>query len=124
MAKKKILIVDDEEILTRTFVNMLEKSGYETYTARNGLDAEIIATEESFGLIICDIRMPGINGVETVQRIRKISKNPDFKIIFVTGYADTNTEKKAKEFNPAGYFHKPFDIQEILLAVKKSMPEA
>lgn len=71
---KKILVIDDEEILTKSFSMLLEKSGYETYTAKNGQDAEILIESEDINLVICDIRMPGKNGIETVGAIKKLLK--------------------------------------------------
>ena len=74
---KKILIIDDEEILTKTFSILLEKNGYEVYTAKNGQDAQTMAEEEDFDLILCDIRMPGQDGVTIAKRISAIRKKQE-----------------------------------------------
>ena len=86
---KNILIIDDEELIIRSLRKLLEKEGYSVFIAKNGQDAVIMAEEESFDLIVADIRMPGMNGVETVQSIyedleKKKSKN--IPVIFITGY--------------------------------------
>ena len=121
---KKILIIDDEEILTKSFSLLLERNGYEVYTAKNGQDAQIMAEEEPFDLIICDIRMPGINGVETIKAIRSVGgaeQSKDIPVVFITGYADEKLEKEAQELNPLDYLYKPFDNEQILEKVRGAL---
>lgn len=121
---KKILLIDDEELITRTLANGLEKIGYEVFVAKNGTDGLIMAEEEVFDLIISDIRMPGLNGVETVRNImesvqkRGLRKTPT---IFITGYADQEIEKQAKGLKPDAYILKPFDYVDFLKKVKTAI---
>src|SRR3989338_4299653 len=103
---KKILVIDDEEIIIKSLSKLLEKNGYEVFIAKNGQDAIIMFEEEKFDLILADIRMPGINGAETVEQIyNEISAKHQRKIptIFITGYADDMVEEKTKALNPAAY---------------------
>ena len=83
---KRILVIDDEEILTKTFSRLLERNGYDVYIAKNGEDAQTIAEEERIDLIISDIRMPGLNGVETIKAIQIATTNREeqIPIIFIT----------------------------------------
>lgn len=121
---KKILVIDDEEIIIKSLSKFLEKNGYEVFVAKNGQDAIVMAEEEDFDLILADIRMPGMNGVETVERIYEgISAKRQKKIptIFITGYADEMIEKKTKALTPAAYIYKPFDIGELLDNIKKAI---
>lgn len=121
---KKILLIDDEELITRTLANALEKNGYEVLVAKNGRDAIIMAEEEDFDLIISDIRMPGMNGVEVVQKIRQVVKKKatgKIPTIFVTGYADRAIEEKAMTLNPHAYIHKPFDYPAFLEKVSTAL---
>jgi CheY-like chemotaxis protein len=123
---KKILVIDDEEIIIKSFAKLLEKSTYEVFIAKSGRDALIMNEEENFDLIICDMRMPGINGVETVKSIYKILKNRGLNkppLIFITGYADKKSEKEAFELNPAAYIYKPFDIADVLNQIKKVLQQ-
>ncbi|OGW72134.1 MAG: hypothetical protein A2Y02_03370 [Omnitrophica bacterium GWA2_52_12] len=115
--KKIILIVDDEEILIQTISKLLERCGYQTARASTGQDALSMAESEKIDLIICDMRMPGMNGVETVTEIRKLK--PEMPVVFVTGYADQKIEALAQTLKPLAYIHKPFDIQELLGTLKK-----
>ena len=121
--KKKILVVDDEEILTKTFTRLFEKAGYEVSAARNGRDALVMTEEEPFDLVVCDMRMPGINGVDTVKAIRASGsgKNGSLPVIFVTGFADEATMAQAQLLKPLAYLYKPFDSFEILNFIKNSV---
>ena len=118
---KNILIIDDEELIIRSLRKLLEKEGYLVFIAKNGQDAVIMAEEENFDLIVADIRMPGMNGVEAVQSIyqgldkRNLKRMP---FIFITGYADAEIKKKAQTLKPIAYIYKPFDINELVDKVR------
>jgi CheY-like chemotaxis protein len=121
---KKILVIDDEELLTKTFAKVLERKGYDVYIAKNGEDACVIAEEEVFDLIIADIKMPGMDGIETIKRLRgiftekKVNCPPE---IFITGFADEHQELEAKKLNPKAYILKPFDLNFFLKTVEMSI---
>jgi len=121
---KKILIVDDEELIIKTLTRLLEKEKYEVLVAKSGQDALAMVEEEDFDLIIADIRMPGINGVETVRGIHDILKTKQHEktpVIFITGYADENMEKEARTLMPIDYIYKPFDMPDLLNKIKEAM---
>lgn len=119
---KNILVIDDEELIIRSLTKLLEKEGYTVLIAKNGSDALAMSEEEDFDLIIADIRMPGINGVDTVESIfkdleqKQKNKTP---VIFITGYADKDIEERAKTLNPIAYIYKPFDISTLVGKVKE-----
>jgi len=118
---KKILVIDDEEILIRTYVKLLEKNGYEPFLVKSGYDGVEIVKETDFDLIITDMRMPGMDGVETLQKIRsfyeeqKKSHPPE---IVITGYPGEGVENRLKTLQVAACFDKPFDTQELLKTVQ------
>ena len=121
---KRILIIDDEELIIKTLSKLLEKEKYDVVVAKNGQDAIIMMEEEQFDLIISDIRMPGINGVETIKSIQgALQKNNAKKVpvIFITGYADQDIEKAARDLTPVDYIYKPFDIVDLLDKIKKAV---
>ena len=123
---KKILVIDDEELIIRSLAKLLEKSGFEAFVAKNGKDALVMVEEEDFDLIISDIRMPGLNGIETVKGIYKILQKKEAErlpVIFVTGYADKECEREAKTLNPIYYIYKPFDISDLVGRVKETLGE-
>jgi len=122
--KKKILIIDDEELIIKSLRKLLESQGFDAFVAKNGRDALIMTEEEQFSLVIADIRMPGMNGVDTISEMyskaegKALGKVP---VIFITGYADENIHNRAMKLKPLAYIYKPFDIQELVDKVKKAV---
>ena len=119
---KKILIIDDEEIVTKSIKKLLVKNKFEVQTANSGHEALEMAKKEKFDLIIADIRMPGINGVDTIKNIYKILEKKNKEItpaIFITGYVNEEIEKSAQELKPVAYIYKPFDISELVEKIKQ-----
>jgi len=118
---KRILIIDDEELIIRSLKKLLEKNGFETFIAKNGQDALIMVEEEKIDLIIADIRMPGMNGADTIQAIYENLEDNNLKkipTIFITGYADEEIKQRALALKPIAYIYKPFNIQELVDKVK------
>lgn len=118
---KKILVIDDEELIIKTMAKLLEKHNFETIVLNRAQDALVLAEEEEFDMIISDIRMPGINGIEVINEIYKIIDGRNMKrppVIFITGYADEGLENEAKKLMPADYIYKPFDLDVLLKKIK------
>jgi len=121
---KKILVIDDEELIIKSLTKLLEKNGFTVFVAKNGQDALVMTEDENFDLIVADIRMPGMNGVDTIQCIygslekRNLEKIP---AIFITGYADEEIKQKAEALKPIAYIYKPFDIMELVDRIKKAL---
>jgi CheY-like chemotaxis protein len=121
---KKILVVDDEELLTRTFVLLLERHGYDVLVAKTGLDAIALAEEYQFDAIICDVRMPGMDGVKTIEKIREIysaRRHKQALEFLVSGYADESVLAKAKVLQVKEIFSKPFDNQSLLEKLQQGL---
>lgn len=122
--RKKILVIDDEEILIKTFARLLDKLNYDVLVASRHEDAVAMAEEEDFDLVLCDIRMPGKNGVETVHVIRAAQKQngkPESPVIFLTGFADPKLESAAQVLNPVAYIYKPFDTEKLVQVVNETL---
>ncbi len=116
---KKILVIDDEELIIKSLKKLLEKNGFIVFVAKNGYDALVITEEEQFDLIIADIRMPGINGVDAVSAILEKENFRNVPIVFITGYSDEEIKKKAAKLKPLAYISKPFDIEELAVIIEK-----
>lgn len=119
---KRILVIDDEELIIRSLTKLLEKNGFEVFVVKRGQDAIAIVEEENFHLIISDIRMPGMNGIETVKNIFNVFGQRNFPkppVIFITGYADKESEQEANNLGPVAYIYKPFDISTLVTKVKE-----
>ena len=121
---KKILVVDDEELITKSLLKLLGNEGYIVTIARSGTDAIEKVKEADFDLIVSDVRMPELDGVETIKQIRAYFKKSNKKSIpeiLITGYADVDKYEKAMDLKVTDYIYKPFDITEFLRVVKKGI---
>lgn len=121
---KKILVIDDEELIIKSLKKLLEKNGFTVFVAKSGQDALVMTEEEDFDLIVADIRMPQLDGIETIKKIRQLLKERKKKLapeILITGYADENSYKNALELKVADYIYKPFDMRDLLEAIKKNL---
>lgn len=122
MPQPKILLIDDEDLVVRSISRLLSREGYDVTTCRNGEEAISKAEKERFDLIVCDVRMPAMTGIETIRRIRdvcKAKKNVPSKEILITGYADDALSREAEQLQVAEYLYKPFDMRDFLACVKK-----
>ena len=116
---KKILVIDDEELITKTLLKLLSKEGYEATVVRSGKEAMEKVKEIDFDLIISDVRMPEMDGVETIKKIRSYLKKNNKSLppeVLITGYADKEKYEEAIALKVADYIYKPFDIKDFLMS--------
>ncbi|MGD0335843.1 MAG: response regulator [Candidatus Omnitrophota bacterium] len=121
---KNILIIDDEGLITKTLHKLLQKEGYNAMVAADGEDAAEKSRTTELDLIVCDIRMPHLDGIETIKKIRQALKDsgkPPVKEILITGYADEQSYKNALDLKVAEYILKPFDTHDFLEAVRRNI---
>ena len=121
---KKILVIDDEEIVTKSLLKLLSKEGYSVVVTRSGKEGIEKVKEVDFDLIICDVRMPELDGIETIKQIRACLEKSNKKKtpeIVITGYADVNKYEEAIHLKVEEYLHKPFDNAEFLQMVRKTV---
>ena len=121
---KKIIVIDDEPLVLKTVGKLLEIEGYFVTTSESGKEALAIIEQEEIDLVISDIRMPNMNGVETISIMIERCKDkkreaPPF--IFITGYADEVVNQKAQDLDPADFIMKPFNQIDFLQSVKKAL---
>lgn len=105
---KKILVVDDEEDVCELIKSFLESSGYTAFTASRALNALEIVQLEKPSLVMLDIIMPDMDGIECLKRIKKI--DPSIIVIMVSGLQDENVAKEAIRYGAYDYIAKPFDF--------------
>ncbi len=111
----RIIVADDEDIVVSLVRDALEDEGHQIETASDGRDALAIIESEPVDLIVTDIRMPHMDGIEMVRQAREI--HPDVVVIFMTGYADLNSAKSAIKQGAFEYIMKPFELSELRQAV-------
>lgn len=108
----KILVVDDEERIRKSLSGLLQDNGYEVVTAGNGLECLQIMSAQDFDLVILDIVMPEMSGIEVLQKIKE--KYKDTEVIIITGYADKEKAIATFRLNAYDFIEKPFESREIL----------
>jgi response regulator RpfG family c-di-GMP phosphodiesterase len=113
-----ILIVDDE-IGPRESLRMVLKPNYNVYTVENGYAAIQMIQQIEMDVLTLDLKMPGMNGIETLKEIRMIS--PDVMVIIITGYGTLKTAIEAIRYGVFDYIPKPFNVPEILSIIDKSI---
>ncbi|KHE93258.1 MAG: response regulator [Candidatus Scalindua rubra] len=114
-----ILIVDDEPGIRITLAGILEDEGYNVIVAENGYQGIAAAKNTNFKIAFLDMKMPGINGIETFKEIKKIS--PDTIIFFMTAYLAEDTLNEAAELETRAILYKPLDLDLILKTLKEDL---
>ncbi len=111
-----ILIADDEEQIREPLSFVLNKEGYNCKTVNDGSNAIKALQEDNYDILITDIKMPGMNGVEVLEKSREIS--PETIVILITAYGSVETAIQALRKGAADYFLKPLDFDEVLVRLK------
>ncbi|MGA2466186.1 MAG: response regulator [Thermodesulfobacteriota bacterium] len=119
MEGKPILIVDDEKNIRLTLSQALKILEVETDTAANGEEALAKLKEREFGLILLDLKMPGMDGMEVLRRVREI--RPDIRIIIITAYGTVESAVEAMKLGAVDFIQKPFSPEEIRELVSRVM---
>nr|MBP7462171.1 response regulator [Candidatus Delongbacteria bacterium] len=121
MEKISILIVDDEYFIREIFSDYLNLKGFEVDTAKSGLEAMEKISVRDYELVITDLNMPQMNGIELLQRLRQ-SLNP-VPVIIITGYPSIDTAINAIKQGATDYLIKPINLEEILIKVNRIVEE-
>ena len=111
MSQAKILVVDDDKNIRRTVTMALESLDYFVHTAFDGKDAMMQLERDSYDLIITDLKMPGMNGMELLQRA--IAKYPDVQIVLVSAHATVDNAVEAMKLGAVDFLQKPFTPKEL-----------
>lgn len=110
--KAKVLLVDDEEEYLQALATRLEARNMQVTTASRGTDAVALVDKQSFDLIILDLAMPGIDGIETLKQIK--SKQPEAEIIMLSGQGSIKASIEAMKLGAGDFIEKPVDIKELM----------
>jgi len=115
-----LLIIDDEKDVRDSLSNFVQKLGYTVYCAKDGNDGLRKFHEEDVDLVITDIRMPGIDGIELLRRIKQVQRSPAV-VIVVTGHGDMDNAIKALKYGAYDYLLKPIDVRELAITIERSI---
>jgi DNA-binding NtrC family response regulator len=117
--KIKILVVDDEAVMRDTMSDWLGEKGYNVVPVCSGMEAIEKAKRESFNVAFVDMKMPGLDGIEVLEAIKRI--NPDTAVIIMTAYATIETAIVSMKKGAYDYLVKPFSLDEAELIIKKTI---
>ncbi|MFO0753835.1 MAG: sigma-54 dependent transcriptional regulator, partial [Thermodesulfovibrionales bacterium] len=112
----KILIAEDEEITLKHLVYTLKKEGYEVVGARNGREALDRVEGDHFDVLITDIKMPEMSGIELLEKVKE--KHAEIEVLVITGYGSIGSAVEAIKKGAYEYITKPFDLDELIIKVK------
>jgi DNA-binding NtrC family response regulator len=117
----KILIIEDEEAIRRVLVKILseENSLYKVFEAVDGLSGTELIKNEDFDLILCDIKMPKMDGVEVLQAAKKLK--PEIPIVMISGHGDLDTAVNTMRLGAFDYISKPPDLNRLLNTVRNAL---
>ncbi len=118
MSANKILIVDDEEIIVRLLSMSLRSDGYDIVTAYNGEQALEVFAAENPDIVVTDIKMPGMDGLELLKRIKE--KDADKEVIIVTGHGDIDSTIIALQYGASDFINKPVRDESLAIALDRA----
>ncbi len=122
--KKKILIVDDEKDVLLVLKRRLITMGFSVSVADNGNDALVLASSERPDLIILDVLMPSVDGLEVARKLEKIPETMGIPVIFLTGIvSNPKGQEQGRIVFGNMLFDKPYDIEQLLLGINKALSE-
>ena len=115
----KILIIDDDEQLSKSFAKILDQEGYTVERAPSGEEGLQRMAARPPELVVLDVRLPGMNGIKTLELIHE--RDPKLPVIIFTAYGTTETAIEAMKIGAFDYIYKPFDIPEMLKTIASGM---
>ncbi len=122
MPEKTILLVEDDASLRRVLAHHLTEAGYRVLAAADGKSGLDLFTEERVEMVITDIRMPEMSGLDLLRRIKVM--NPETVVLVITAYESIETAVEAMKLGAHDYITKPFDREKLLLTVAKGLEYA
>jgi DNA-binding NtrC family response regulator len=113
----KIIVAEDEDITLKNILETLQEAGYEVSGTKNGDEALQLMEKRHFDVLITDIKMPRMNGIELMEKVKE--KYTEMDVIIITGFGSISSAVSAIKKGAYDYITKPFDLDELLLKVKK-----
>lgn len=118
-AKGTVLVVDDEDTVRDIIARKLQSEGYDCVVATSGKQAVETAARQHFDLVLTDVKMPGMSGIEVLSQIA--TEHPDTGVVMITAVSDTQTAVEAMRLGAYDYVTKPFDLQALSMRVEKAL---
>ncbi|MCJ7814982.1 MAG: response regulator [Xanthomonadales bacterium] len=119
--KASILIVDDEEVVRHSHLRSLAETGCYTEAAEDGHKAIHVMEQHPFDVVLLDLRMPGLDGMDVLKTIKQ--RWPDCEVVVITGYPTIETAKEAVRLGAQNYIAKPVGPDEVIRAANEAMTQ-
>ena len=122
--QKKILVVDDDVLVRESIKISLGRAGYSVTTVPDGKSAVMLSQQQDFNLTVTDMRMPGMDGLETLRAIRKVRADSGKEIqpeIIITAYEDSHAKSEAEAIGVKNFLLKPFELNDFLDMIKQTL---
>ena len=119
--KASILIVDDEEVVRRSHLRSLADTGCHTEAAEDGHQALRVMEQHPFDVILLDLRMPGLDGMDVLKTIKE--RWPESEVVVITGYPSIETAKEAVRLGAQNYIAKPVGPDDVIKAANEAMTQ-
>lgn len=120
----RVLIIEDDTLVGNSLKTLLEKSGFEVRVVPVGLAALDPVLREPFDLVLADVRMPGMNGIQTLKAIRELRRQfglEEVPEIIMTAYDDENVRAEAMRMGISDFILKPFDFKQLIAAIERNL---
>jgi DNA-binding NtrC family response regulator len=117
----RVLFVDDEEELVSAVVERLELRGIAAQGATSGRDALELLERESFDVVVLDVKMPGLGGLEVVRQINR--RHPGTKVVLMTGHGSVEDSERGQQLGAIAYLQKPVDLDTLIDIVRSAARE-
>ena len=118
MTEHRVLLVDDEEVFVAALAKRMSRRGLHVETAENGQVALEKASHASFDVVVLDLAMPGLDGIETLKRLREA--NADIQVILLTGHGTVQSGVAAMKEGAADFLEKPCDFDELMAKIDEA----
>ncbi len=115
----KILVIDDESSIRNTLKEILEYEKYEVAVAEDGIEALELLRPGAFNVILCDVKMPKMDGIELLEKIRAV--DPDVAVVMISGHGTIDTAVEAIKKGAFDFISKPLDLNRILITIRNAM---
>ena len=119
MLGKRVLIVEDNEKNMKLFRDVLQATGYSTLEATTGEEAIELSLSQAPALVLMDVQLPGIDGVEALERLRQNERTASIPVLALTAQAMSGDRERFLEAGFDGYLAKPVDVRELIEAVRE-----
>jgi len=121
MDRPRVLFVDDEEELVSAVVERLDIRDIDAYGATNGVEALQRLDAQEFSLVVLDVRMPGLGGLDTLRRIKQMY--PDLQVVLLSGHGSTEDVQEGLRLGALAYLQKPVDIEQLVDLIRSGTSE-